>query len=78
MQSGCPYIRLRNCGVWRPDSPWLSEDIFIHAPLSAGQATLEDVFILLRELLLHVPLTAPQNEGLDHLERREDARSIGN
>lgn len=77
MQSGFPDIRLRNCGVWRPDSPWLSEDIVIHAPLSARKATLEDVFILLRKLLLHVPLTAPQDEGLDHLQRRKDVRLNG-
>lgn len=53
-----------------PSSPWLCEDVLIKALLSAGQTALEDVLVLLRQLLLHIPFGAPQNEGLNHLHLR--------
>lgn len=52
------------------DSPGPREDVLVQTLLSSGQATLQDVLVLLGQLFLHLPLGASQDERLDHLEEQ--------
>lgn len=64
---------MRERGWWGVHSPRLQDDILVQGLLSIGEAALEDMLVFLRQLLLYVSLSSPQNEGLCHLKRKSSS-----
>lgn len=54
-------------GAATPHSLGLQDDVLVQGFLPVGQAALQHVLVLLRQLLFHVPLGSPQDKGLRHL-----------
>lgn len=57
----------------RPHSPGLQDDVLVQGFLPVGEAALQHVLVLLRQLLFHVSLGSPQDKRLRHLKEEHDA-----
>lgn len=49
--------------------PGLQDDILVQSFLPIGEAALEHMLVLLRQLLFHISLRPPQNKWLRHLKQ---------
>lgn len=53
----------------RDHLPGLQNDVLVQSFLSIGEAALQHMLVLLRQLLFHISLRPPQNKWLRHLKQ---------